>query len=68
MELIPGQKAEIEAKCNEVKTALALIIAVESESKEYASGTISKISDVGRAHYITNFLYYEIHMPCVTLQ
>jgi hypothetical protein len=35
IELIPGQKAEINVKCNEVKTALALIIAVESESKEY---------------------------------
>jgi hypothetical protein len=48
MELIPGQKAEIEAKCNEVKTTLALIIAVESESKEYAS-------------YRNAYIYYQLY-------
>jgi hypothetical protein len=30
------------------------------------TGTIALVSDGGRAHCITIFIYYEVHVPCET--
>jgi len=29
-------------------------------------GTIALVSDGGRAHFIIDFIYYEIYVPCET--